>query len=78
MGAKDSFFVDILVFVPDDGTNSARNNTRCGMCMRQPTFGREVRNFDRRGGLGGARDGLGHDGRRDRSLGVSDSHGGEC
>ena len=46
--------------------------------MRQPTFGREVRNIDRRGGLGGAKDGLGHDGRRERSLGASDSHGGEC
>ena len=51
MGAKDAVFVDVVVFISNDGTNLARNNTRCGMCMQQPTFGREVGNVDGRGWL---------------------------
>ena len=55
--------MDVVVFISDDGSDSARNCARCGACVRQPTFGGEVGDVDWRGGLGGAGDGLGHDGR---------------
>ncbi len=55
-------FVDLVVLVSDDSSDSARNDARCGTCVRQPTIGREVGNVDGRGGLGGAGNGLGHGG----------------
>ncbi len=56
-------FVDVVVFVFDDGSDSARNNARCGTCVRQLTFSREVGSIDGRGGLGGVGNGFGHGGR---------------
>ncbi len=47
----------------EDGSDSARNSTHCGTCVRYPTLGREVGNNDGRGGLGGAGNGFGHGGR---------------
>ena len=55
--------MDVVVLVSDDSSDSARINAHCGTCVRQSTVGREVGNVDRRWGLGGAGDGLGHDGR---------------
>ena len=54
--------MNVVALVSDDSSDSARNDARCGMCVRQPTFSREVGNVDGRGGLGGAADGFGHDG----------------
>ncbi len=55
--------MNVVVLVSDDSSDSARNDARCGTCVRQPTFGREVGNVDGRGGLGVAGDRFGHDGR---------------
>ena len=55
--------MDVVVFVSNDGFDSARNNAHCGTCVRQPTFGREVGNVDGRGGLGVVGNGFGHGGR---------------
>ncbi len=55
--------MDVVVLVSDDSSDSARNDARCGMFVRQPTIGREVGNIDGRGGPGGAGNGLGPGGR---------------
>ena len=55
--------MDVVVFVSNDGSDLARNNADCGMCVRLPTFGREVGNVAGCGGLGGAGNGFGHGGR---------------
>ena len=55
--------MDVVVFISVDGSDLARNGALGGACVRQPTFDGEVGDVDWRGGLVGAGDGLGHDGR---------------
>ena len=54
--------MDVVVLVSNDSSDSARNDARCGTCVRQPTVSRGVGNVDGRGGLGGAGNGFGHGG----------------
>ena len=50
-GAKNTFSMDVVVFVSDDGSNPTGNDARCGTCVRHPSFGGKVGDVDRRGWL---------------------------
>ena len=63
MSAENTLFVDVIFLVSNDGSDSSRNSTHCGTCVRYPTLGRKVGNVGGRGGLGGARNGFEHGGR---------------
>ena len=51
MGAKNTFGMNVVVFVSDDGSNPTGNDARCGTCVRHPSFGGKVGDVDGRGWL---------------------------
>jgi len=50
-GAKNTFSMDVVVFVSDDGSNPTGNDARCGTCVRHPSFSGKVGDVDGRGWL---------------------------
>ena len=77
MGAKDTFGMDIIVFIPDDSSDPTGNDACCGTCVRHPSFGGKVGDIDGRGWLRCMwRTGrFGHDRRwEERSSGAADRH----